>query len=62
MITTNIRRHPEEWPCFLVGNILCAYVDAIDAAVLEKERAGLQPLRPITRRRSPRGTLPAGAV
>jgi hypothetical protein len=50
-LAPNIRRHPEEWPVFLVGNVLCGFEDAIDAAVAEKERAGLTSLRPITRRR-----------
>lgn len=50
-LAANLRLHPDEWPCFLIGDILVAYEDAIDNAVLEKERAGLQPVRPITRKR-----------
>jgi hypothetical protein len=50
-LALNIRRHPEEWPVFLIGNVLVGYADAIDAAILEKERAGLSPLRPLTRKR-----------
>jgi hypothetical protein len=50
-LAVNVRRHPDEWPVFLIGNVLVAYTDAIDAAVAEKERHGLAPLRPLTRKR-----------
>jgi hypothetical protein len=50
-LALNIRRHPEEWPVFLIGTVLVAYTDAIDRALAEKERAGLTSMRPITRRR-----------
>jgi len=45
-----IRRHCDEWPLFLVGNVLCGYADALDAALAAKERAGLESLKPITRK------------
>jgi hypothetical protein len=50
-----IRRHPEGLPLFLLGNVICGYADAIDAALAAKEAAGLTGLRPVTRKRpSPR--------
>jgi hypothetical protein len=57
-LAANLRLHPDEWPCFLIGDVLVAYEDAIDAALAEKERVGLQPMRPITRKRPASGTRP----
>jgi hypothetical protein len=45
-----IRRHCGEWPIFLWGNTLVAYSDALDAAIAEKQRAGLASLKEITRK------------
>jgi len=39
-LATMIRRHPEDLPLFMIGNVVCGYADAIDAALAAKERAG----------------------
>jgi hypothetical protein len=45
-----IRRHRGELPLFLFGDTLCAYTETLDAAIAEKQRAGLVPLKPVTRK------------
>jgi hypothetical protein len=50
-LATMIRRHPEDWPLFMIGNVVCGYADAIDAALAAKERAGLAGLKPLVRKR-----------
>lgn len=50
-LATMIRKHPEDWPLFMIGNVVCGYADAIDAALAAKERAGLAGLRPLVRKR-----------
>jgi hypothetical protein len=45
-LSVALRHHSDEWPLFLVGNILCAFETSIDAALLEKEQRGIPPQRP----------------
>jgi len=50
-LATMIRRHPEDWPLFMIGNVACGYADAIDAVLAAKEHAGLTGFHQITRKR-----------
>jgi hypothetical protein len=45
-LSVALRHHSDEWPVFLVGNVLCAFEASIDAALLEKEQRGIPPKRP----------------
>jgi hypothetical protein len=45
-LSVALRHHSNEWPLFLIGNILCAFETSIDAALLEKEQRGIPPQRP----------------
>jgi hypothetical protein len=48
-LSVALRHHSDEWPVFLVGNVLCAFEASIDAALLEKEQRGIPPQRPMIR-------------
>jgi hypothetical protein len=50
-LSVMIRRHPEDLPLFMLGNTVCCYADALDAALAARERAGLVGLKPLTRKR-----------
>jgi ectoine hydroxylase-related dioxygenase (phytanoyl-CoA dioxygenase family) len=52
-LSVALRHHSDEWPVFLVGNVLCAFEASIDAALLEKEQRGIPPQRPMIRTVSP---------
>jgi hypothetical protein len=52
-LSVALRHHSDEWPVFLVGNILCAFEASIDATLREKEQRGIPPQRPPIRTGSP---------
>jgi len=57
-----VRRYCSEWPIFLWGDTICAYADALDEAVREKERAGLVSLKQIHRKHPTAPKLDAKAL